>query len=186
MLVAKQMEIRDNIKKYFDIAYEGNAVVVPRKQNKNIVIISEEEYNRLSMLKRTAAYSGLIAAELGKEKQAAQTHSAIKDDNLKKLEDISNLEDGWNGNGAPKFQSSLIKRVRALLKAMAIQPEIFPTAMQTIQFEFDNSRHDHMEIEIGESDVAEIYVAPYDGKDYFEKIQPTALAINERVSAFYG
>ena len=42
-MIIKQMDVRANIKKYFDIAYEGEPVIVPRKENKNVVIISEEE-----------------------------------------------------------------------------------------------------------------------------------------------
>ena len=47
MTLAKQADIRSNIKKYFDAAFEGQIIIVPRKQNKNVVILSEQEYNRL-------------------------------------------------------------------------------------------------------------------------------------------
>ena len=43
MLIAKQIDVRANIKKYFDIAFNGEHVIVPRKENKNVVIISEKE-----------------------------------------------------------------------------------------------------------------------------------------------
>ncbi len=35
MVVAKQMDVRSNIKKYFDLAYDGETVIVPRKQDRN-------------------------------------------------------------------------------------------------------------------------------------------------------
>ena len=44
MIETKQMDIRANIKKYFDIAFEGEPVIVCRKENRNVVIISETEY----------------------------------------------------------------------------------------------------------------------------------------------
>ena len=47
-MIAKQMDIRSNIKKYFDIAFDGEPIHVPRIGNKNVVIISEKEFNRLS------------------------------------------------------------------------------------------------------------------------------------------
>ena len=47
---------RANIKKYFDIAYNGEPVIVSRKQNKNVVVISEAEYNNLQKAKRNAEY----------------------------------------------------------------------------------------------------------------------------------
>lgn len=42
--------------------------------------------------------------------------------------------------------------------------------MQTIQLEFDNSRRDHIEIEIGESDNVEIFTVLYDGHESIETI----------------
>lgn len=56
MIAAKQMDIRANIKKYFDLAFNGEPVIVSRKENKNVVIISEAEYNRLQKAKRNAEY----------------------------------------------------------------------------------------------------------------------------------
>lgn len=44
MTVAKQVDIRANIKKYFDMAFNGEPVIVPRKENKNVVIVSEKDY----------------------------------------------------------------------------------------------------------------------------------------------
>ena len=41
MIATKQMDVRANIKKYFDMAFSGETVIVSRKENKNVVIISE-------------------------------------------------------------------------------------------------------------------------------------------------
>ena len=56
MMVTKQMDVRANIKKYFDLAFGGETGVVSRKQNKNVVVISEKEYNELQKAKRNAEY----------------------------------------------------------------------------------------------------------------------------------
>jgi len=56
MIAAKQMDIRANIKKYFDLAFSGEPVIVSRKQNKNVVVISESEYNNLQKAKNNAEY----------------------------------------------------------------------------------------------------------------------------------
>lgn len=56
MIATKQMDIRANIKKYFDMAFDGEPVIVSRKENKNVVIISEAEYNELAKAKRNAEY----------------------------------------------------------------------------------------------------------------------------------
>ena len=177
MVIAKQIEIRDNIKKYFDLAYEGDSVIVPRKENKNVVIISEMEYTRLKQAKRLDTYTNLLRTDAS---------GNVRDDNLKKLHMISKLGDDWNQNGAPAFSDILIAKLRSIINKLDIQPEIFPTALGTIQLEYDNSRHDHMEIEVGESDLAEVFVALFSKKEYFESIPSTVSSINKRVKEFYG
>lgn len=60
MIATKQMDIRANIKKYFDLAFNGEPIIVSRKENKNVVIISEAEYNALQKAKRNAEYLAMI------------------------------------------------------------------------------------------------------------------------------
>lgn len=60
MIATKQMDIRANIKKYFDLAFNGEPVIVSRKENKNVVIISEAEYNALQKAKRNAEYLAML------------------------------------------------------------------------------------------------------------------------------
>ena len=192
MVVAKQMDVRANIKKYFDIAFDGEPVIVPRKENKNVIIISESIYNELMANSRMTSYADHIGGMIfekgnppGRSVDKNMTED-VRTFNLNKLEKISELKKGWNGNGALPLPKKLIKRVGALLDALCIQPEIFPTALQTIQFEFDNARRDHMEIEIGMDDEAEVFIARYDGTESFENIPVSAEAIDNRVRAFYG
>ena len=56
MLIAKQVEVRSNIKKYFDMAFNGEIIVVPRKKNQNVVIVSENEYKEFEKAKQNAQY----------------------------------------------------------------------------------------------------------------------------------
>ena len=65
IIVAKQADLRANIKKYFNMACNGRAVIVPRKANQNVVILSEEEFHALEKAKRNAEY--LTKIELSNE-----------------------------------------------------------------------------------------------------------------------
>ena len=56
MIATKQMDVRANIKKYFDMAFDGEPVIVSRKENRNVVIISEAEYNELAKARKNAEY----------------------------------------------------------------------------------------------------------------------------------
>lgn len=60
MTVAKQMEIRKNIKHYFDLAFSGDTIFVPRKNNKNVYVISQAEYEDLQKAKRNAEYLAML------------------------------------------------------------------------------------------------------------------------------
>ena len=182
MLIARQNDVRSNMKKYLDMAYNGEPVIIPRKHDQNVVIISESEYNRLSQQNRIAAYADAI----GKRSAAGDLSDNVKIHNLRKLDSIRSFKDNWNGNGAAAFSPFLLDRIGSLIEELSIQPEIFPTALGTVQLEYDNARRDHMEIEIGEADTAEVFIVSYNGNEHFENIQVLPVTINERVRSFYG
>ena len=140
MIIAKQIEIRNNIKEYFDTAYDGEVIIVPRKQGKNVVILSEKEYTKLNQDHLPTYYEELNPS---KPKKTSKAGDDDKAENLRKLDEISSLKENWNGNGAPVIPPTVIKKARALVKALTVQPEIFPTALETIQLEFDNKHHDY-------------------------------------------
>lgn len=75
--------------------------------------------------------------------------------NLKKLNAIAELKYNWDLHGAPEFNKKLIDFCKEQLLQIDkefsnienVQPEIFPTNNETIQFEFENGS-DWLEIEI--------------------------------------
>lgn len=60
MIATKPIDLRANLKTYLDNAFNGEPVIVSRKNNKNVVIVSEQEYNRLMKAKRNAEYLAKI------------------------------------------------------------------------------------------------------------------------------
>lgn len=84
MTVAKQMDIRSNIKKYFDIAFAGEVVFVPRKENKNVYIISQQEYEDLQRAKRNSEYMAFLDKS---NKQIANGEVVVKS-----LEELRTME----------------------------------------------------------------------------------------------
>jgi len=62
MLAVNYTTIRNNLKDYCDkVTDESETVIVTRKDEKNVVIISLEEYNALAKAKRNADYLGKLA-----------------------------------------------------------------------------------------------------------------------------
>ena len=64
MTVAKQMDVRANIKRYFDIASSGEPVFIPRKGNRNVYIISQQDYEAFQKAVQNAEYLSMIDRSL--------------------------------------------------------------------------------------------------------------------------
>lgn len=84
MIAAKQMDVRANIKKYFDMAFDGEPVIVSRKENKNVVIISETEYNEMAKARRNAEYLAMIDKRLERLNNGEGIHKTM--DELRAIE----------------------------------------------------------------------------------------------------
>lgn len=106
--------------------------------------------------------------------------------NIKKLETIAMLQDNWNANGAKAFSTSLISKVQNIIVFLEIQPEVFPTACESLQLEYDKQDGSHMEIELTESENAEIFVVDSMGCESIRNIQASIEVINKVVRDFYG
>lgn len=79
MLVAKQMDIRANIKRFFDMAASGETVFCPRKENKNIYLISQAEYEELQKAKRNAEYLKMIDSSMEQLKEGKVITKSLAD-----------------------------------------------------------------------------------------------------------
>lgn len=120
----------------------------------------------------------------------AKTDSLVIDEekmyNIKKLEEIASLQDNWNGNGAKSFSNQLISQVKNLIILLEIQPEVFPTACETIQLEYDKEDGAHLEIEIKEDKSAEVFWIKHTGEEELRNIQANIEMIDKVVKEFYG
>lgn len=61
MVLTKPADIRREQKKYFNIAYQGEPVVVTRPRSENVVVISEERYKELITMNRLLAYHNSLS-----------------------------------------------------------------------------------------------------------------------------
>lgn len=60
MIATKPIDLRARLKDYLDNAFNGEPVIVSRKNNENVVIVSEREYNELMKAKRNAEYLAML------------------------------------------------------------------------------------------------------------------------------
>ena len=112
--------------------------------------------------------------------------AAVAPESIKKLKEIAALEDNWNGNGATAFSSGLITKVQYILSHITVEPEVFPTACNTIQLEFDRIDGAHMEIEISEARDADLFSVSVENEEKNVSITCNIDEINKAVEEFYG
>lgn len=84
MIAIKATQLRDNFKNICDKVVEGETVIVARPNNKNVVVMSEDEYNVMQKALRNAAYLEKIDRSI---QQYAEGKTAAK--TMKELEEMA-------------------------------------------------------------------------------------------------
>ena len=82
---------------------------------------------------------------------------------INKLESFRGLKKDWNGYNAEPFSEKLINKALELLKQTIPVPEVFPTANNSIQFEWEKTGL-YLEIEIFENKVEIFAQSKYEEK----------------------
>ena len=106
--------------------------------------------------------------------------------NLQKIDQIGRLEAGWNGEHAKAFSKQLLNLARNIIVGIHIQPEIFPTAADSIQMEFGKTNGEYLELQICENDTIEVFEIDENKEEKEYKIKNSLDSINRVVDDFYG
>lgn len=69
---------------------------------------------------------------------------------LSQIEQFNLLEENWNGNHAEVFSKELVDKAKRILNLLSDEPEVFPTARNSIQFEYEKINGEYLEFEIFE------------------------------------
>lgn len=56
MIATRPLDLRSNLKKYMDVAFRGEPVIISRPKNENVVMVSEADYNDLIKARKNADY----------------------------------------------------------------------------------------------------------------------------------
>lgn len=56
MIATRPLDLRSNLKKYMDVAFHGEPVIISRPKNENVVMVSEADYNDLIKARKNADY----------------------------------------------------------------------------------------------------------------------------------
>ncbi len=90
MLAVNYSTIRENLKSYCDRVTDDNeTVIVTRKDEKNVVIISLEEWNALIRIARNAEYMGKIDRSMADIKAGRGVTKTLEE--LEAMENVKNV-----------------------------------------------------------------------------------------------
>ena len=106
-------------------------------------------------------------------------------DNIEKVNRIGRLEFNWNGNNAEPFARRHLDKVRVLLMHLERQPEVFPTAADSIQLEYDGENGAYLEFQIYEDDNADVFCVDKQGAEMEWQVALNDNVINSIVRKFY-
>ncbi len=171
MIRAKSMEVRDNFKSWCSQVSEGETIQISRPGNNYVYLISQETYDKLTTERRRAAYTSYL---YGKDKIT----------NLKRLSEIEQLPYNWNNNGADSIPENVIKNVRKLLIGLEFQPEIFPTACDAVQLEWENKNKEYLEMEVLEDSI-HVFQIDSEGGEKQKIIAVDRLTVEKMVGDFF-
>lgn len=79
MLAVKSIDMRDNFKTLCDKVFEGETLIISRPKNKNVVMMSEAEYNEMLKAKRNADYLTMLDKSMAEAEQGKFIVKDLKD-----------------------------------------------------------------------------------------------------------
>lgn len=105
-------------------------------------------------------------------------------ESLSRIDQIKELGNNWNGNGATAFSKELLAKARELVTLLAEQPAIFPTGRDSIQLEYEKQNGDYLEFELFEGGRLKMFSYTHDGISETKDVSFDEA--NKVVCAFYG
>lgn len=106
------------------------------------------------------------------------------EENILRINEIKELPDNWNGYGAKRFSEKIISHVTNIIYNLPNQPDIYPTAQESIQLEFNNELGDYLEFEIFENETINKFILKQNGiSEKYENISKDTMSRD--IEAFY-
>src|SRR5690554_1248365 len=113
-----------------------NDVFAPRISSTPITSYQGDKGIEDSILSTISKIRKIISSDT---RNYSDLHKSIVElqQNNKILDQISHLEENWNGYGAQPIADKIIYKVKSILPNLKKQPAIFPTGRNSIQLEYE-------------------------------------------------
>ena len=108
---------------------------------------------------------------------------ALIQENLNKLENISKLEENWNGYNCKSIPKEVCDFSANIIRKLGdFQPKIFPTGRESVQFEYEKNE-EYLEFEIFSSKEIEMFRITRDKKEIEKHV--TVIELIEMARKFF-
>lgn len=136
------------------------------------------ESHQLVNARTTCVTKQTVSSEVDSEVMVMRL---IGDDNYRRLQEISQLTEGWDGYTAQPIPKEVISRTKEILMMLPNGAKIFPTGRSTVQIEYQKNAENYFELEISATEYVLYSVM---GEDEYENSVPEN-EILDKVKAFW-
>lgn len=147
-------------------------------------------YDIKTVVKKESSLTGKSVRQIVIERLRGATVEKIFTPELRKsllkLDEIKSLKRNWNGNNAKPISKRIICNARTLVINLNKQPQIFPTANESIQFEYDGVNNSYLELQVTKKKIIAYYKVDKNGNETMGELPFSTLLLNELVEEFYG
>ena len=147
-------------------------------------------YEIQSVVKTESSLTGKSVRQIIIEKLRGETvektFSPELRKNLLKLDEIKSLKKNWNGNNAKPIPKKIINKTKSLIINLEKQPQIFPTANDSIQIEYDGENGAYLEFQVSKSSQISYYQVDKDGKEISGLIPCSSFSVNQMLESLNG
>lgn len=150
--------------------------IVENKSN-NLLVLPGIDFNPLRY--NNGNISNFKEGEIMEEMQKMRTN------NLEKLDSFLLFHENWNGYGAMPLSEKLISKVKGVIFALNYQPEVFPTACDSIQFEYEKENGEYLEFELFEDEIIKVFKIDKWGNENTVEYKFDFEKVNKEIKNFY-
>lgn len=101
------------------------------------------------------------------------------------LESFLTLPKNWNNNGAMTPSKELVNKMKGIVSVLPIQPEVFLTARDSIQFQYEKDNGNYLEFELFENGKLEMFKTDSNNNEESKSIKVNIEFILKTINEFY-
>ena len=147
-------------------------------------------YEIQTVVKTESSLTGKSVRQIILEKLRGETVDKVFPvelrENLLKLDEIKNLKRNWNGNQAKPIPKKIVNKTKSLIINLDKQPQIFPTANDSIQIEYDGENNSYLELQVTKNDELSYFKVDKKGCETSGAIPCSSFSLNALLEEFYG